>query len=140
MNAECVLDTNVLVYAVSNLADDRVKRDKALDLIADGPFGVSGQILQEFYVNVTRKIRKKLPADEALAWVTQFARQPCVAIDAAIVMRAAEISERFKISYWDGTIIAAAERLGAGTLYSEDLSDGQMYGSVRAVDPFGSST
>jgi predicted nucleic acid-binding protein len=49
---------------------------------------------------------------------------------------AAEVSQRYRISYWDGAIVAAAEALGARTLYSEDLSDGQRYGPVRVENPF----
>ena len=47
-----------------------------------------------------------------------------------------EVSRRFRIRYWDGAIVAAAEALGAATLYTEDLNNGQLYGSVRAVNPF----
>jgi len=52
------------------------------------------------------------------------------------VKRGIESAERYKISYWDGAIIAAAETLRAGILYTEDLNDGQLYGSVRVVNPF----
>ncbi len=46
------------------------------------------------------------------------------------------MSERYKISYWDGAILAAAEQLGAPILYTEDLNDGQTYGSVTVINPF----
>jgi predicted nucleic acid-binding protein len=46
------------------------------------------------------------------------------------------LSERYRINYWDGAILAAAEALGAETLYTEDLGHGQIYGSVRAINPF----
>ena len=57
-------------------------------------------------------------------------------IDAGLVKRGAAISARYQISYWDGAILAAAEALGAPVLYSEDLSHGQTYGSVKVVNPF----
>jgi predicted nucleic acid-binding protein len=136
MIAECVLDTNVLVYACSSAEEDAPKRARAIELIEDGEFGTSAQVLQEFYVSVTRKIRVPMPPAVALEWIEQLARQPCASIDATLVMRAVEISETFKISYWDGAIIAAADALGATTLYTEDLNDGQLYGNVRAVNPF----
>lgn len=49
---------------------------------------------------------------------------------------AAEASERYRLSYWDGAIVAAADLLGAGVLYIEDLKDGQQYGTVRVCNPF----
>jgi predicted nucleic acid-binding protein len=52
------------------------------------------------------------------------------------ILRATEIEARFKISFWDGLILQAAEKAGAGVLYTEDLSHGQMYGPVRVVNPF----
>ena len=49
---------------------------------------------------------------------------------------AIEQSERYAISYWDAAILVAADALGAHTVYSEDLNDGQQYGRVRVVNPF----
>jgi len=72
----------------------------------------------------------------ATEWIEQFERFPCLAIDAAVVKLAIEASERWRLSYWDGAILAAAEALGAKTLYSEDLGHGRLYGSVRVRDPF----
>jgi predicted nucleic acid-binding protein len=135
MNVEAVLDTNVLVYSVSRLESDREKRDRAQELMRK-PFGVSGQILQEFYVNVTRKIQKPLPPELALEWVEQLEQQPCISVDATLVKNGIVTSERYRISYWDGAILAAAEALGAETLYTEDLNHRQLYGSVRVLNPF----
>lgn len=60
-------------------------------------------------------------------------------IDADLVRRAVALSHRHVISYWDAALIAAAERLDAPVLYTEDLNHGQLYGSVRVVNPFRSS-
>jgi len=136
MSADCLLDTNVLVYAVSRSPEARIKRAKALALIAAGGFGVSGQVLQEFYVTVTRKISTPLVPTDALEWIEQLAAQPFVPIDHTLVIRGIEFANRYKISYWDAAIVAAAEALGARTLYSEDLSHGQVYGSVTVRNPF----
>lgn len=136
MPVDGFLDTNVLVYAVAADAEVSEKRQRALALIETIDFAVSAQVLQEFYVTVTRKLERPLSADQALAWVEQLEAFPCVTIDASLVKVAAEISERYRISYWDGAILAAAELAGAGVLYSEDLNEGQRYGSVRVVNPF----
>ena len=61
---------------------------------------------------------------------------PCQAIDHRLVRIAIESSARYAISYWDAAILAAAEALGAHTVYSEDLNHGQKYGPVRVVNPF----
>lgn len=59
-----------------------------------------------------------------------------VPTDAELIQAAIELRQRFQVSYWDAAIIAAAQRLGATTIYSEDLSHGQHYGSVQVVNPF----
>ncbi len=136
MSVDCFLDTNVLVYAAAGRGAEEAKRKRALELIENEDFGLSAQVLQEFYVTVTRKIDRGLSAEQALEWMEQFEAFPCLAIDNALVKVAVEISERYQISYWDGAIIAAAEALGAETLYSEDLNHEQQYGSVQVRDPF----
>jgi len=130
------LDTNVLIYAVSPSLAESAKKERALELIEHTDFGLSAQVLQEFYVNVTRKIAKPLTPDAAVALLEQLRSFPMVPTDYPLTVAGVEISLRFGISYWDGAIIAAAECLGATTLYSEDLSHGQHYGSVQAVNPF----
>lgn len=136
MRADSFLDTNVLVYAVSGDPDEAAKKARALKLIETTDFGISAQVLQEFYVTVVRKIAVPLPPADALGWVEQFAMFPCHPIGPDTVQLGAEISETYRISYWDGAILAAAQALGARTLFTEDLNHGQDYAGVRVVDPF----
>ena len=136
MTAEVFLDTNVLVYAAIGTGRDEPKRKLAMELIQTLDFGTSAQVLQEFFVTVVRKAERPLAATEALDWIEQFTAFPCQAIDHQLVRIAIEYSSRFAISYWDAAILAAAEALGAGTVYSEDLSAGQRYGRVRVINPF----
>jgi len=136
MSAESFLDTNILVYAAVSDPDEASRRVTALALIEHAEFALSAQVLQEFYVTVTRKLERPMTCDQALEWIEQFEAFPCMPVDAALVKIAAEISERYRISYWDGAVIAAARRAGAAVLYSEDLNDGQVYDSVRVVNPF----
>lgn len=140
MNADCFLDTNVLVYAVASDRNQENKRAAALALIEREEFALSAQVLQEFYVTVTRKLDRSLSSAQAMEWIEQFEAFPCMPVDAALVKIAAEISERYRISYRDGAVIAAARRAGAAILYSEDLNDGQVYDSVRVVNPFVNGT
>jgi predicted nucleic acid-binding protein len=136
MSVECFLDTNVLVYAAAGRGAGESKRKQALGLIETKEFGLSAQVLQEFYVTVVRKIEVPLTPHEALEWIEQFEQFPCLAVDAGLVKTAVELSERHQISYWDGAIVAAAEALGAGVLYSEDLNHGQRYGALQVLNPF----
>jgi predicted nucleic acid-binding protein len=136
MSVDCFLDTNILVYAVSSMEADAAKRTKALDLVQRSDFGLSAQVLQEFYVTVTRKIRRPLAPELAVALMDEYRVFPTVPTDYPLIVSAVELSLRYDISYWDGAIVAAAEILEAPTLYTEDLSHGQRYGPVRVVNPF----
>lgn len=136
MSVDGFLDTNVLVYGVSSDPAEAPKKEKALALIESTDFGLSAQVLQEFYVVVTRKIARPLPPEDALELLAEFRRLPIVWTDYPLVVAGIEASLKFGISYWDGAIVAAAERLGASTLYSEDLGHGQRYGSITIVNPF----
>ena len=136
MTVQAFVDSNVLIYAASNRPGEIEKKVAAAELIGATEFGISVQVLAEFYATVTRKGDDPMPPLVALDWIELLEQQPCVPIDAGIVKRGAEISQRYRISYWDGAILAAAEALGATTLYSEDLSHGQSYGSVKVVNPF----
>ncbi len=134
--AASFLDTNVLASAVSSAPDQAAKKQIALDLVATADFGLSAQVLQELYVTLTRKAARPLPVDRTLALLEDLRRFPLVETDWPLVVAAIEVSLRFGIAYWDGATVAAADRLGATTLYTEDLNHGQLYGEVRAVNPF----
>ncbi len=136
MTVDCVLDTNILLYAVSKNLKHHSKKQKAIKLIESEAFGTSAQIMQEFYANATRKTDFAMTPDEALQWIEGLENLPCWPTDLAHVKNAVLMSQRYRISYWDGAVIAASEALGAGILYTEDLNHGQTYGSVEVVNPF----
>ena len=136
MIARVFFDTNVLVYAAVGTGKDEPKRKRALELVESTDFGTSAQVLQEFFVTVVRKASRPLSAAKALEWIEQWAVFPCQSIDHQLVRIAIEQSKRFAIAYWDAAILAAAEALGADTVYSEDLNHGQQYGGVRVINPF----
>ena len=136
MSVDCLIDTNVLVYAVDATPANVSKKQAAVALIESTDFGLSAQVLQEFYVTVTRKLQVQLPPEEAMAFLDRFHAFPLVVTDFGLVVEGIRNSVKFQVSYWDGAIIAAAERLNAKTLYSEDLSHGQQYNTVSVVNPF----
>jgi predicted nucleic acid-binding protein len=73
---------------------------------------------------------------EALEWIARLELQPCALIDTSLIRIAITLSQRFRIAYWDGAILAASERLGAEIVYTEDLNHAQSYGPVRVINPF----
>jgi predicted nucleic acid-binding protein len=136
MIPDCFLDTNVLVYAALARHAAPEKQARAREIIALTHFAVSGQVLQEFFVNVTRKSDRPLPYAVAMQWLHELRDRPCIAVDLDLVVRGAEISARYQTSYWDGAILAAAEAAGAPILYTEDLNHNQIYSKVRVINPF----
>jgi len=97
-------------------------------------FGVSGQTLAEF-CSVAR--RKRLLDDRTLDdWLGNLGELPLVAVDQTLVRAGLMMARRFQVSYYDAALLAAAERLGAPVFFTEDLNHNQLYGAVRAVNPF----
>ena len=136
MRVDYFLDTNILIYAALGKGPQERKRKIAHDLVVDGRFGISTQVLQEFYTNAIRNTVRPLTPDEALQWIDELQLQECVTVDQALIKVGIEISLRYRINYWDGAILAAAECLRAEIVYTEDLNHGQSYGPVRVVNPF----
>jgi predicted nucleic acid-binding protein len=136
MPTESFLDTNLLVYAAYPASGEEWKQDIALDLMQRERFAVSSQVLLEFLNITTRKRKPGLPLEEARKWLMDFCASEVVAVDQSIVGEAVDLAIRYKIVFWDGAIIAAANRAGATTLFTEDLNNGQKYGSVQVINPF----
>jgi predicted nucleic acid-binding protein len=139
MPIECFLDTNVLIYAAeAKKRDERDERKSAIarDIFANGKFGVSAQTLAEFYNAAAIRAVIPMPLAQIDEWIERLAEFPHVVVDLSLVRAGIFLSRRYGIGYYDATLLAAAERLGARVFYSEDLSHGQSYGSVRVVNPF----
>ena len=136
MPVEAFIDTNVFVYSVSSHPSEKGKRDQARDVLGAVDFGTSAQVLGEFYVTATQKITEPLSDAQALQFISRLIRLPIVAIDSDLVLEAIALKQEHRVSYWDGAIIAAAHRLGAKTIYSEDLAHEHLYGSIRVINPF----
>jgi predicted nucleic acid-binding protein len=137
MPIECFLDTNVLIYAAMGKRDERIKQQIASGILDNAQFSLSGQVLAEFVSNTLYpKKGPPLPPVDVQRWILGFEAYPIQPVDSGIVARGLELSQRFQIKYWDAAILAAAERLGAPILYTEDLSHEQFYGSVQVINPF----
>ena len=104
--------------------------------------GISTQVIGEFVDNVQKTEENAAAADgrpKPRFGSTRSFDFPLVEVDRQIVETALIVQRRYQLSYWDSQIVAAAERLGADVLYSEDLNHGQIYGSVRCENPFRSN-
>ena len=102
------VDTNVLLYAISRSPSDDKKARKARQLLGEVDFGLSTQVLQEFFVNATRKIRTPISDEDALRFIEIVSVAPVVPIDTEVVLEAVSFKQRFGLSYWDAAIVAAA--------------------------------
>jgi predicted nucleic acid-binding protein len=141
MSAKVFLDTNVLIYAAAGDEVHPVKFTKAGEILTTETFAISSQVVGEFISNVQnpRKMMSPLTDDEVDGWLERLFAFPVISVDREIILNAAFFQRRYQIDYWDGQILAAAHRFGAETLLTEDLSHGQIYGSVRCENPFRSN-
>jgi predicted nucleic acid-binding protein len=131
------VDTNVLLYAISDDPADAEKRDTALTVLQGSDLALSVQVLQEFFVQATRVTRPgRLQHAEAAALITAWQRFPVQDTTVALVERAMATAQRFQISYWDAAILEGARAAGCEIVLSEDLQDGQQFDGVRVRNPF----
>jgi predicted nucleic acid-binding protein len=140
VEAPAFVDTNVLVYAFDSTDPTRHRSAAQLlsRLMDEDRLRLSTQVLQEFYVTMTRKARPVWSPDRALAKLDDFAAWPVILSDLPLLREAVLLSRDSIISFWDALVIAAAARSGADTLYTEDLNNGQILRGVRVVNPFAS--
>ena len=130
------VDANVLLYAASLLPEDADKRSYARALLTEPDLAVSVQVLQEFYHQATRSTRLgRLSHDDALQFIEPILLMPIQAVTLDVFRAGVSISRRFRLSYWDGAILAAARALGCDAVYSEDLSEEQDYDGLRVINP-----
>ncbi len=137
MSGRYFVDTNILMYAHDVAAGVKHDRAKALveELWRERSGVVSTQILQEFAVNLRRKAARPIDARTAREIVRDYLSWRVIVNDGEAILAALDLEEQYRISFWDALVIHAAQVAGAEILYSEDLSDGQLYGSVRVVNP-----
>ena len=136
--APAFVDTNVLVYAFDSADPTRHRSATQLlsRLMDEDRLRLSTQVLQEFYVTMTRKARPLWSPDRALAKLDDFAAWPVIISDLSLIREAVLLSRDAVLSFWDALVVAAAVRSGADILYTEDLNDGQILRGVRVVNPF----
>jgi len=134
--AEVFLDTAVLVAAVGTDPVLAANRDTARALVREDRFGSSAQVVEEFYRAVTEQADTPLSTQVAARWVDRLTRMPFVPTDAILVKSAIVRARAWAIPCRDALVVSAAEALGATTLYTPRLKDGQSFGPVVAINPF----
>jgi predicted nucleic acid-binding protein len=137
MTVKVFVDTNVLVYAhdIDEGSKRVVARNVLRDLWNDGNGIVSPQVLQEFYVTVTRKIAVPISKGAARRVVSAYAIW-CIDVTSADMTAAFRIEDEARISFWDALIVAAAAKGGATKLLTEDLNPGQVVAGIKIENPF----
>ncbi len=130
------VDTNILLYALDS--DAGPKHEKAGRRITELWEGsstpiLSIQVLQELYVNL---IRKKVSQPQAQSAVMDYLAWEVIPLDTGLFGLGLKAHREWKLSFWDGLIVAAANQAQADWLLTEDMNHGQIYGKVKVVNPF----
>jgi predicted nucleic acid-binding protein len=138
MNGRTFFDTNVLVYRFD--ADEPLKQSRARDLLDTegrrGTLVLSAQVLQEFYVSVTRKLKKPLSGQDAWEATRHLMVFHVVQVDIELISRAVSFSQAHQVSFWDALVIQTALQAGCRRLLSEDLQDGRVIDHLEIINPF----
>jgi predicted nucleic acid-binding protein len=137
MNGADFLDTSVVVYAYddSNPRKQEVARGLLKGAVV-GKIVISTQVLGEFASTMLHKVSPPATADAVMKGLDALATIRLVVPDAELVRRAVEARAAYGIHFYDGMIVAAAERAGCGRIWSEDLNAGQKYFGVTVANPF----
>lgn len=138
MTEKIFVDTNVLVYVYDT--GHATKREAATAWLAclwrEQTGRTSVQVLNELNVTLTRKLARPMNADEAWDVVRSLMAWDPLPIDRNLLLRAREVAQRYRISWWDSLIVAAAQLQDCNVLLTEDLQSGMMFGGVTVQNPF----
>jgi len=132
------LDTNIIIYAYDSSAGKKheVAREILTGLWDSGLGVISTQVLQEFFINVTKKIPKPIDIDLAKGIIEDFLKWDVVVNDGESLLDAIDILVEYNYSFWDSMIIQAAVKGGAELLLTEDLEDGKVVKGVEIKNPY----
>jgi predicted nucleic acid-binding protein len=137
MSALEFLDTNVLVYAYD--ASDPRKQQIAQGLVrraVAGEIAASSQVLGEFAATLLHKITPPAKPEDLMVLLDTLGPINLVSIDGDVVLRAVQARAQYGVHFYDGMILAAAERGGCQKIWSEDLNAGQQYFGCTVENPF----
>ncbi len=132
------VDTNVLVYAHDRDAGRKheIAQEILLELWGKRSGVLSIQVMQEFYVTATRKIPHPLPASTVINILRDYCSWHIAVNNPFSIFKASAIEEKYKISFWDALIVAAASSAGVEKILTEDLHSGQIIEGLLIENPF----
>ena len=137
MSDKTFVDTNILIYAhdVDAKAKHEVAKGVLRELWSQRTGVLSMQVLQEFYVNVTRKLASPLPKDVARLVVNTYSIW-CTETTPSEIAAAFRIEDESRIGFWYALIVASAAKAGTVRILSEDLNAQQVIAGIRVENPF----
>jgi predicted nucleic acid-binding protein len=138
MSDRIFVDTNILVYAHDEDAGEKhAAAAKAIADLWECRNGViSTQVLQEFYVTLTRKVASPVTRNTACRLIRNYLTWELAVNDGPILLHASEIEGNYRLSFWDGLIVAAAYSKNAAVILTEDLNHGQTIEGILIQNPF----
>ena len=138
MTDKVFVDTNILVYA-HNLdagAKNAIARELVADLWKTRSGILSTQVLQEYFVAITKKVANPIKVAEARRSLRSYCAWEVIVNDSQVILQATEIQEAHRLSFWDSLIVSAAFAGNAATIVTEDLNDGQRIEGILIRNPF----
>jgi len=138
MSDSIFVDTNILLYSrdASEPEKQMIASARLAELWETRDGRLSVQVLNEYFVNVTRKLKPGLSPEEAWDDIEALSAWNPLPIDMTILTRSFAVQRRYQLSWWDSMIVAAAEAAGCTRILSEDLSHGVSYFGITVENPF----
>lgn len=138
MSDKVFFDTNILVYAYDRNEAEKgaVARQLIQEYGSDGSIVLSTQVLQEFYVTLTKMGKQMLTREEASEIVSDFSEFPLIQVNKDIIIHATKRHQSGAFSFWDSLIIEAALQARCSTLLTEDMQDGLVIDAMQIQNPF----
>jgi predicted nucleic acid-binding protein len=132
------VDTNILVYAFDASAGKKYTQASQLiqALWENGNGCLSIQVLQELYVNITRKIANPVDSSTAKQIIADLSQWRMHTPDSSNLLRAIDLLNKYKLSFWDAMVVESAISLGCKQLISEDFTHGRRFGDIQVINPF----
>jgi predicted nucleic acid-binding protein len=136
--ANVFVDTNILVYAYDSSAGKKreIAQKEISDLWNSAEGLLSTQVLQEFYVNITKKVPKPVDPDLARLIIQDLLQWKVIVNDGPAILEAIELQKKHRFGFWDALVIQAALKGGAGVLLSEDFEPGRRILGMTIRNPF----
>lgn len=137
-DARVFVDTNILVYAYDSSARDKheIAKKEIAGLWNSGQGLISTQVLQEFYVTITKKVLRPVESDLARMIIQDFLQWKVVINDGQSILEAIDIQNKHKFDFWDAMVVQAAIKGEAAVLLSEDFESGRTIDGIRFRNPF----